>query len=269
VRGRAFSAADAAGTADVAIISESTADRYWPDGDALGQRILLGVFRGQIEAGSTPRPLEVVGIVPDLHDIRPDWPQLRRVFVPHALVMGGAGLPALVVRTSGPTSAVMERIAGEVSLLDPALPAPAIRRLDELMTTTLAPQRFTMLLTTMFATLALALTVIGIFGVVSYTVGQRRREIGIRMALGGRRPDMVRLIVRQAMLPVLLGLCAGLALAGAVTRVLAGTLFGVSARDPATFAIVAAVLAAVGLIASVAPGVRAARIAPVEALRLD
>jgi predicted permease len=269
VRGRAFSAADAAGSAGVAIITESTAERYWPDGDALGQRILPAVFRGQIDPGRTVYPLEIVGIVPDLHDIRPDHPQLRRVYIPHTQTMLGDGLPDLVVRTSSPTAALATRIAAEIAIVEPALPAPAIRPLDELASATLSPQRFTMLLTTMFATLALALTVLGIVGVVSYTVGQRRREIGIRMALGGQRTDMVGLIVRQAMLPVGIGLIAGLALAAAVTRVLAGTLFGVSARDPMTFAVVAAVLAGVGLIASIAPGVRAARVAPVEALRLD
>ena len=269
VRGRAFTAADASGAPGVAIITESTARHYWPDGEALGQRILLGVFRGQIEPDDAVAPLEVVGIVPDLRDIRPDWAPLRRVFIPHAQTVQADGLPGIVVRTSDATTSLRERIASAIAAVDPSLPAPAIRPLGDLVSTTLAPQRFTMLLTTLFATLALVLTVIGIFGVVSYAVGQRRREIGIRMALGGRRLDMVRLVVRQAMLPVFLGLAAGLALAAAATRVLAASLFGVSVRDPLTFGIVAAILAVVGLVASLAPGVRAAHISPIEALRLE
>jgi putative ABC transport system permease protein len=141
--------------------------------------------------------------------------------------------------------------------------------MDQIVSASIADRRFSMLLLGIFAGLALLLAAVGIYGVISYTVAQRTREIGIRMVLGAGQADVLKVVVTQAMLPVVAGLVIGLAASFVLTRLMAGMLYGVNAGDPVTFIGVALVLAAVALIATLVPARRAARVAPVVALRYE
>jgi predicted permease len=270
-RGRLFALADGAGAPDVAIITQSMAERYWPNGDALGKRILLGVYKGKVKAGDPVRPREVIGIVGDTRDIALDRAPARTVYIPQAQVPDdwGVSLPTFVVRGRGdshPSRAELVRVAHDA---DPRLRPPMIEPLTNLMAASIASERFTMLLMSLFAGLALVLTAIGIYGVISYAVGRRRQEIGVRMALGARGSDVSRLMVRQAMRPVLLGLAAGVVAALLLTRLLAGMVYGVSVRDPLTFVLVLCVLTVVAMLAAYVPSRSATRIDPSLALRAE
>jgi predicted permease len=270
-RGRPFATADGAGAPDVAIITQSMAERYWPGGDAIGKRILLGVYKGKVRAGESARPREVIGIVGDARDIALDRAPARTVYIPQAQVPDdwGVSLPTFVIRGRGDSHPSREEIVRVMHDADPRLRPPMIEPLTNLMAASVASERFTMLLMSLFAGLALVLTAIGIYGVISYAVGRRRQEIGVRMALGARASDVSRLMVRQAMRPVLLGLVAGVAAALLLTRLLAGMVYGVSVRDPLTFVLVLCVLAAVAALAAYLPSRSATRIDPSLALRAE
>jgi predicted permease len=271
VRGRPFTRADDAGAPDVAIITQSMARHYWPGGDAIGQRILLGVFKGKVSADQPARPLEVVGIVGDTRDISLDRAPSRTVYIPQAQVPDdwGLSLPTFLVRSRANSHVSREVLTRVVRDADPRVRPPMIQPLSDLMAGSIDGQRFTMLLMTLFAGLALLLTAIGIYGVIAYTVGRRRQEIGVRMALGARRGDVLLLVVTQAMRPVAIGLGAGVIAALLSSRVLAGMVYGVSVRDPLTFALVLCVLVVVALLAAYLPGRRATRIDPSVTLRAE
>ncbi|HEU4630709.1 MAG TPA: ABC transporter permease [Gemmatimonadaceae bacterium] len=271
VRGRAFTDADAAGASPVIVISQALADHFWPDGDALGQRILVGVFEGKNDPEHPAVARQVVGIVSDTRDLALDRAPWPTVYLPQAQMPDGwTGLPSFVLRTRGPaTPALRAAVTRALRDVDPRLEEPEIRPMRELLASSIAEQRFTMQLMALLAGLALSLTAIGIYGVVAYSVGRRQQEIGVRMALGAQRGDVLRLVVRQGMHPVLLGLGLGLVAAAALTRYLASMLYGVGARDPLTFGGVALVLAAVAALASYLPARRATRVAPIVTLRAE
>jgi putative ABC transport system permease protein len=172
----------------------------------------------------------------------------------------------VVLRTAGDPMSLGPAAAAIVREVDPALPAPELRTLEEVMTDTLSRQRLTMFLLVGFAAVSLLLVVIGLYGVVSYSVGQRTRELGIRMALGAQRSDVLRLVVGEGMAMAAIGVVIGLAGALTLSRLLAGLLFGVTPTDPGTLALVAAVLAATTLLASYLPASRATRINPAGVL---
>jgi len=271
VRGRSFASADDASATDVAIITRSMAEHYWPGGEAIGQRILLGVFQGKVSADPPVRAREVIGIVGDTRDISLDRSPARTVYIPQAQVPDdwGMSLPAFVVRSSGGSQVGRAALTRVIRETDPRLRPPLIQPLTDLMAISIAGQRFTMLLMALFAGLALLLTAIGIYGVITYTVGRRQQEIGVRMALGARGGDVLRLVVMQSMRPVVFGLAAGSVAALLVTRVLTGMVYGVGVRDPLTFAFVIGVLAAVAIVAAYLPGRRATRIDPSVTLRAE
>lgn len=271
VLGRPFTNADDAGAPDVAIITQSMARHYWPGGDAIGKRILLGVFHGKVSAEQPARPLEVVGIVGDTRDISLDRAPSRTVYIPQAQVPDdwGLSLPAFLVRSHANAQVSREALTRVVRDADPRVRPPMIQPLSDLMAASIDGQRFTMLLMTLFAALALVLTAIGIYGVIAYTVGRRRQEIGVRMALGARRSDVLLLVVTQAMRPVAIGLGAGVLAALLSSRVLAGMVYGVSVRDPLIFVLVLCVLVVVALLAAYLPGRRATRIDPSVTLRAE
>ena len=175
----------------------------------------------------------------------------------------------LVARTSGDPASIVSAVRTEVAALDKDLPLYSVETLEEYVAASLAQQRFQTLLLTLFATVALILTAVGLYGVVSYSVAQRTREIGIRMALGARMTDVLKLIVKGGMALALTGVGLGLVGALALTRFIASLLFGVSATDAATFITVPVVLLAVALFACYLPARRATRVEPLVALRYE
>ena len=264
VRGRFFSAADDAGAAPVIAINETLAREYFPGEDPLGKRIRVGgdtVWR------------TVVGVIGDVHHNSLLGPIKRKWFLPHAQWGRLFGAPrramTLVVRSAGDPRALTAPIARLVRDADPDLPVTQVATLGDVVASATREQRFTMAVMTGFALLALLLAAVGIYGVISYAVGQRSREIGIRIALGAEVGAVRRLVLRQGMWPAVVGVGIGLGAAAAVTRFLRTLLYGVAPLDPVTFAVMPLVLLLVAAGAILLPAVRASRIDPVEALRIE
>jgi len=255
--GRAFRAGDDASAPRVMVINETSRRRFFPRGDALGQRIRL-----------FGREWTVVGVVGDEH-IR----GLAEAAPPAAYValaqapLSGAG--SVLVRAQGDPAALARPLAGAVRRVDPGLAVFALEPLETTLSQSLGQRRFTMLLLTTFAGLAVVLAVVGVYGVLSYLVARRIPELGIRLALGASRREIVGLVVRQASRLALAGLGLGLVGALAATRLLRGLVWGVSTVDPLTYGAVALVLAAAAVLASWVPAWRAARVDPLTALRSE
>jgi len=261
VAGRDFTAADTRERPLVVIVSEAMARHFWPDGrNPLGQHLTLGLISNE--------PREVVGIVSDvkLHGLDAKDP-VAAVYVPLKQTPGN--WMSLVVRTSVPPRSVAQSVANAVHAVDPEQPVLEVLTMDEVIGASLAQQRFAMLLLGAFAALALTLAAVGIYSVLSYSVRQRDREIGIRMALGAPPADVLRMIVVEGMRPTLLGLVIGVVAAAALGRVLTTLIFGVTSRDLTTFLAVSVIVIAVGFFASLLPGYRATRVDPLQALRAE
>jgi putative ABC transport system permease protein len=270
LRGRDFSDADRAGGTPVMIISEAMAEHYWPGQNPIGQRVWVGRYKGQsISPALDEPPREIIGVAADVRELELDHGPGRTMFVPQAQVPpAGASLPTFVIRARR-SDVAAAALREAIAQADPRMPPPELTTMDQIVAASLSQQRFSTTLMTIFAALALVLTSVGIYGVVSYAVARRVREIGVRMALGATPRDVVRLVVRQGMMPVVIGLGVGLVAALGLTRLLAGMLYGVSPRDPVALAAMAAVLVAVALLASYLPARRATRVDPLVALRGD
>jgi len=261
--GREFTAQDTAKAPKVAIISERIARQYFPGGPgaALGRRVRLR-DRGQW--------LTVVGVVADIRQMGLDQEVQPMIYVPFQQERESFVLcfVSFVARTATPAS-VVEGMSAEIRRAASDLPIESAVTMDEAVAASVAPPRFRTLLLALFAMTATLIATCGIYGLMAYAVTQRRREIGVRMALGAERRDVLRLVLRRALGIVAAGLIAGLAGAAGVTRVLQTFLFGVTPTDPITFAIVTLLLTAVGLIAAWLPARRATRIDPSAALRAE
>ena len=263
-RGRFFTDADKAGSPRVVLITESAARQYFPTEDPIGKTITLGWRRGP----GTPRAGgEVVGIVGDVKDAGLDEPNPPQIFL--AYRQWPVGSMTVLLETAVPPMSLADAVRAEVYAVDGSLPVSNVNTLEAVVAHSISQQRFYMLLLTIFAGVALALAAVGIFGVLSYAVAQRTREIGIRMALGAQGSSVVRLIVRQAMLLVAGGVAAGLVLGLFVSQTMTKMLFVVTPTDPATYVSVSVVLAAVALLASWLPARRATRVDPIVALRAE
>ena len=264
-KGRLFSEADNERGLPVAIVNEAMARRYWPDQEVLGKRFKWG------PVDSKRAWITIVGVVANVKqtslaaDINPGV-YLPIFQMPQDSPIRGVNL---AVRTISDPNVMVSSVRQIVRTLDPEVPMFQVRPMAEVLSESVAPRRFNMLLLAAFAGLALLLASVGIYGVMSYSVSQYTREIGIRMALGARAADVLRLIVRQGMGLVGIGLAIGAAGALALTRVMRSLLFGVSAADPLTFVSVAALLAAVAFAASYIPARRATRVDPMVALRYE
>jgi putative ABC transport system permease protein len=270
-RGRTFSERDTAGSAPVVVINEAMARKYWPKEDPLGKVILIGKGLGP---QFTEQPREIVGIVADIPETGLADRGESVMYVPQSQMLDAVtqlanGIIPLswVVRTAGDPLAFRNIVEREVHATDPMIAVGRQRTIDEIISKSLARQNFNTLLLTVFAAIALLLAAIGLYGLISYAVGQRTQEIGIRVALGAARSDVLRMIVFEGARQAAIGVAAGLLVAFGVTRFLASLLFGVKAYDPLTFAAVAAIIALVALIASYIPALRAAAIDPNQALR--
>jgi len=266
-RGRGFTEQDVKQSSQSGggvIINEALAERYWPGEDPLGKRILIAKSN-PAQAGGQWR--EIIGVAGNVRQTGVETAPLPEMYEP--TLRNAAGFYDIVVRSSVPPESLTRSVRAEFRELDPDLPLFTIRTLAETVQMNLARQRFAMQLLGAFAALALVLASIGIYGVLAYSVTQRTREIGVRMALGAQPRDVLLQILREAMQWVLAGGLCGLLLALALSRMLANLLFGVTATDPLTFAGVALLLIVVALLACVIPARRAARIDPMIALRQE
>jgi len=266
VAGREFSARDAEGTTPVAIVSETVARRYWPHSSPVGSHltVLARVYSGQ-SAGAA-QPLEIVGVV---KDVRNDdlWNPEADVYVPfeqHPV----SGV-FLVVKTAGAPAGMVPAVRDAVLALDKEQPLNDVRTMSDIISQTYGALRFPMTLLWIFAALALLLSAVGIFGVMSYTVSLRTQEMAIRMALGASGRDVLGLVLREALGVTLFGVALGLLAALALSRVMAGYVYGIKATDPLTLAAASLLLFCISLFAGYLPARRATRVNPIKALRYE
>jgi len=273
VRGRVFNERDTADAVKVAVVEEALARAFFGDADPIGKRIAFEMTGGH---GPLAQPLwrEIVGVVRHVrHYGIVREPANMEVYAPveQLPIWFRERRPGmtLFVRTRLDPEVMTASIRQTVASLDRDVPLYAIQTMDDYVGQATEQPRLNMTLLALFAALALVLASLGIYGVLSYIVGRRTHEIGIRLALGATRGDVLRLVVGHGMTLALAGIAIGLAAAWAITQVLRGLLFGVSPHDPATFAAIAALLAAIALVASYLPGRRATRVNPVDTLRSD
>jgi len=269
--GRNISVDDRNTSAGVAVINESFARRYFPEATPLGKRVIVGRTMGKDLARDIP--LEIVGVVSDSKQTSLKDAALPTIYVPTTQVpdklMANFRSFYFVIRTNDDPQSFAGAVRREMLSLDSQQPIRNIRTMDEVVTTSISAQRFQMSLLALFGAIGLALSAVGIYGVMAYSVSQRTREIGIRMALGAQMKDVLRMVIGQGMKLTLLGVAIGLVGSFAVTRLLKTLLFGVQPNDLTTFAIVSVVLVVVALLASYIPARRATKVDPLVALRYE
>jgi len=261
IRGRDFSATADADTLRVALIDEGTAQRYWPRGNALGSRINLS------DPESEPNLLEVVGIVGRVKNKSLDEAGRSQLYL--SSDQSSTSTVSFTLEAVSDPWLLLDPARRELLALDPNLPPFAIRSLDELVRGATALPQFNLAVLGGFAMLALGLAALGVYGVLSYSVSMRTGEIGMRMALGARSSNIVKLVLRQAAGLVALGLAIGWGAAIALTRFMATLLYEVAPNDLATFGTISGVLLVAAFIAALLPARRAAGLDPIKALRTD
>ena len=259
--GRNFTPADIADSNPVALVNRAAASRYWPDEDPLLQRIRL--------VGSEPEDewLHVIGVVGDVHTGDPDNPEVPQLYLPFA--QNPAAGMALLIRTSADPLAFVDTVRAEVWALDPDQPIDDVRTIAQIKYDRLSDAYVFIAMFVVFAGFALAMASAGIYGVMSYSVGQRTREIGVRMALGAHAYDVMKMIVRHGLALITAGVALGLVGAYGAAQLMAGILFEVSAFDPLTFLGVPTLLVIVAMLANYLPARRATRIDPMASLRSE
>jgi putative ABC transport system permease protein len=263
LRGRTFTDADTESSPAVVVINDTAARRFWPSSDPIGRRISLG---------SPERWMEIVGIVGDIRHQGLDADANPEAYMPHhqqfaALGTGLVRVQSLVVRSDLDNATVARMVRTAVAAIDSQQPVGLVQPMDGLIADSVAPRRLNFLLVTAFATIALVLTAAGLYGVMAYLVTERRREIGVRMALGASPGQVLGLMLRQAGVMTVAGIVVGVLGALALTRWMTSLLFGVSAADPSIYVAVVGLLTLVALAAVAVPSMRATRIDPLIALR--
>jgi predicted permease len=258
-RGRLLNDADRVGTPKVVVINEAAAKKYWPNEDPLGSR--AAIYQGGFHDGAT-----VVGIVGDVRFGTID--SLARPDVYISYEQSPRSSMMILLRTTVDPNSIIAQARKVVTEISPRYPSYDVRTMDSRVAAATAQARLTAILFALFAGVALALAVIGIYGVMSFAVLQRTREIGIRMALGADRQGVLRLVIGEGMWLAAIGTVIGLAAALALSRVLGSMLFDVKPSDPITYAGIVLLLAAAAMLASWLPARRASRVNPTEALRV-
>ena len=262
VKGRDFNDRDQHGSKPVAIITEEFARQYFPNEDPIGKRMRPGISTYDDDE---ERYREIVGVVGDIRNRRLDTAPQPAYYVPQTQVTFSQ--MTVVVKTLNDPHSLVSGMTKEVAAMDADLPLFGVKTMREYLSASVATPRFSTTLLSIFAGVALVLTLVGLYGVMSYSVAQRTNEIGIRLALGAQSRDVLLMIVRQGSLLIFLGLAIGLLGAYAASKLVASLLFGVTAKDPITFAAVAVLLALVALLACYVPAWRATKVDPMDALR--
>ena len=262
LRGRAFDDHDRKSTKGVLVINNAMARRFWPNEDPIGQRIQIGVSYFEDE----PKFWEIIGIVGDTKQFSLDSEAQPEFYLPHAQQPWPS--MTLLVRASNPLS-LTEAVKNQVKSVDKDQAVSMVRLMDQYVSNSVSQQRFSMLLLAIFAGMALVLASIGIYGVISYSVTQRTNEMGIRMALGAERQDVMKLVLGQGVLLIGAGIAAGLFFALVLTRLMLSLLFQTSAVDPVIFIGIAALLISIALFATYIPARRATKVDPIVALRYE
>jgi len=263
LKGREFTQRDGEKAPGVIIVNQAFAKKFFPNEDPVGKRIKPGISTNE----NKPDWREIVGVVGDVRNRNLSSELRAGYFVPQAQIPFNQ--MTMIVRSTGDPHTLVTAVQNEVHAMDKELPVFNIKTMDEYIAATVAAPRFNATLLVIFAVVALVLTIVGLYGVMSYSVAQRTNEIGIRMALGAQTRDVLRLIGSQGFKLVLLGLGIGLVGAFALMRVISSLLFGVTSKDPITFAAVAVLLAVVALLACYIPARRATRLDPLNALRYE
>jgi putative ABC transport system permease protein len=254
--GRAFTDADNAQSPKVVVVNESFARRFWPNQNPIGKHVVVGRW---------PGPVEVVGVSSDIKNKGLAQETQPQVYIPFPQLPWGN--MNLLVRTAVPPLSLTAQVRAQIAALDPDQPVTGIQTIDDLMEDSRAQPRFTLLLLSAFAALALLLAAVGIYGVLAYSVAQRRRELGIRMALGAERSRIVQMVLRQGLMMALSGIAIGVVAALLLTRLMEGLLYKTASRDVATFVLVPLMFVGIALLASYLPARRATKVNPVETLR--
>jgi putative ABC transport system permease protein len=262
VRGRFLADRDRLDTPAI-VVNEKLARMHFPDGDAIGQVIQLGPLDFNLHP-----PAPIVGIVRDVQNMGLGEETSPVAYVPHE-VMPWRGAFGFTVRTALDPTSLVSAVRAEIKLMDSSLPINNLQTMEDIVATTVAPQRASMILLGIFASVALAMAAVGVFGVLSYTVKQQTREMGIRLALGAKAGDVRALVVKQGMAQVGVGIGVGSVGAFALTRLMSSMLYGISPTDPMTLGVVVVLLGGAAAMASYLPARRATRVDPMAVLRSE
>ena len=262
--GRHFTDHDNETAPRVAIINQRMAHRIWPDQDPIGKRVR---WSDGPWSGGEPQWMTIVGVVADVKQYGLETEEELAIYVPYAQKTTAWRWLSLVVRTNAEPTSLARAVTGEIHLVDRNLPVYLVQPMEQIVSESLGARRFNTLLLGILAAIALTLAALGIYSVISYSVSQRTREIGIRTALGAQKGDILRLVLRQGLGLTLVGVAGGLIVSVALTRLLSSLLYGVSATDALTFTSVAVMLMIVALLACYIPARRATKVDPMVALR--
>jgi predicted permease len=272
LRGRLFNGRDTANSLKVVLINRTMAQKYWPKQNPIGQTMFISKGLGPELEDVAPR--EIIGVVGDVRETGLADKDQSVMYVPQSQVSDGITKLAnnvipvsWCIRSNTDVNSLRAAAEREFQAVDPQVPFAKVRTMETILHENVARQRFNTVLLATFAGVALLLAAIGVYGLMSYSVEQQKQEVGIRMALGADGGRVLKLILRQAMTPAIVGVASGIVVGLALTRVLSSLLFNVKANDPLTFAIVVIVLTAVALCAALIPAQRATRVDPALALR--
>jgi putative ABC transport system permease protein len=268
LRGRFFSAQDKTNAPAVAIVDETLVEHYFPNSDPIGKRIKAGGIND-----SSPW-LQIVGVVKHVKHYGPDEQGRPEIYLPYWQMAATSGTKIarsmmLAIGANNEPGAMANAVRAEVRQIDKDQPVSQIRTMQQVVASVIAPQRFATWLLALFAASAMVLAIIGVYSVTAYSVTQRTQEIGIRMALGARPQDVLKLVVRQGMGVVLIGVALGLTCAFSLTRVMSNLLYGVSAADMLTYSLVTSLLSGAALLACFFASRKATKVDPIIALRRD